>query len=119
MLPHLRTSPKNPRSKEDGILLVLLTWIFGHEIHTLVDSGARRNFISLASVTKCGRKVEPRKTFLELGDGTKVLLRGRDIDVPVVTTSYSQKTALTVCSLLHEVNLVLGITWLVEEDPLI
>ena len=56
---------------------------------------------------------------MELGDGTKVLSRGRAVDVPIVTAGYSQKTDLTVCSLLHNVDLVLGMTWLVEADPLI
>ena len=30
----------NPRDEEDGILLVVPTWIFGHEIRALIDSGA-------------------------------------------------------------------------------
>ena len=111
--------PKNPRSEEDGILLVVPARIFGHEIHALIDSGATRNFISPAGVTKCGLNVESHNTFLELGDGTKVLSRGRAVDVPIVTAGYSQKTDLTVCSLLHNVDLVLGMTWLVEADPLI
>ena len=39
--------------------------------------------------------------------------------MPIVTAGYTQKTDLTVCSLLHEVDLVLSMTWLVEVDPLI
>ena len=85
----------------------------------LIGSSAMRNFISPAGVTKCGLKVESRNTFLELSDGTKVLSKGRSIDISVVTASYSMKTDLTVCGLLHEVDLVLGMTWLVEADPLI
>ena len=79
----------NPRSEEDGILLVVPARIFGHEIRTLIDSGATRNFISPAGVTKCGLNVESHNTFLELGDGTKVLSRGRAVDVPIVTAGYS------------------------------
>ena len=106
--------------EEDQILLVVPARIFGHEIlRVLIDSGATRNFISRASVTKCGLKVESHNTFLELGDGTKVLSRGHTIGILVVTTGYSLKTNLTVCSLLHNVDLVLGMTWLVEADPLI
>ena len=103
----------------NGILLVVLAWIFGHEIRALIDSGTTHNSISLASVTKCGLKVESHNTFLELGDGTKVLSQGRNIGVPVVTAGYSMKTDLTVCSLLHDVDLVLGMTWLVTVDLLI
>ena len=68
--------PKNTRNKEDGILLVVPAWIFGQGTHALIDSDATRNFMSLASVTKCGLKVESHNTFLELGNGTKVLSRG-------------------------------------------
>ena len=57
--------------------------------------------------------------FLELGDGTKVLSQGGAIDIPVVTANYMLKIGLTVCSLLHVVDLVLGMTWLVEAYPLI
>ena len=54
--------------------------------------------------------MESNKTFLELGDGTKVLSRVRTADVPVVPAGYSQRIDLTVCSLLHKVDLVLGMT---------
>ena len=70
-------------------------------------------------MTKCGLKMESNNTFLELGDGTKVLLRGCAINVPIVTTGYSQKTDLMVYSLLHNMDVVSGMTWLVEADPLI
>ena len=63
--------PKNPWSKEDGVLLVVRARIFGHEIRALVNSSAMRNFISPAGVAKCGLTVELHNTFLELGDGTK------------------------------------------------
>ena len=110
---------KNPRNEEDGILLVVPARIFGHEIRALIHSGATRNFISPASVTKCGLKVESHNIFLELGDGTKVLSQGRAVNVPVVTAGYSMKIDLTVCSLLHNVGLVLGMTWLVVADLLL
>ena len=63
--------------------------------------------------------MESHNTFLELGDGKKVLLRGRAVDVPVVTSGYTMKTNLTVTNLLHSVDVVLGMTWLKEADPLI
>ena len=109
----------NPRAEEDGILLVVPVRIFGHEIRALIDSGAMRNFISPASVTQRGLTIESHNTFLELGDGKKVLSWGRAVDVPIVTSSYSKKTNLTVSNLLHGVDVVLGINWLKEADPLI
>ena len=100
-------------------MLVVPAWIFGHEIRALIDSDATRNFISPASVTKYGREVESHNTFLELGDGTKMSSRGPAVEVPIFTAGYTLKTDLTVTSLLHDVDLVLGMTWLQEADPLI
>ena len=111
--------PKNPRSQEDGVLMVVPARIFGQEVRALIDSGATRCFISPAGVTKCGLNVESHNTFLELGDGKKVLLRGRAVDVPVVTSGYSTKMNLTVSRLLHGVDVVLGMTWLKAADPII
>ena len=114
-----KDQPKNPRQQEDGILMVVPAQIYGMEIHALIDSGATRCFISLAGVTTCGLSVESHNTFLELGDGKKVLSRGRAVDVPIVTADYAVKMNLTVSSLLHGVDVVLGMTWLREMDPLI
>ena len=80
-----KDQPRNPRQKEDGILLVVPVRIFGREIRALIDSGATRCFISPAGVTQCGLSVESHNTFLELGDGKKVLSRGRAVDVPVLS----------------------------------
>ena len=97
----------NPREEEDGILLIVPARIFGHEVRALIDSGATRNFISPAGVTKCGLTIESHNTFLELGDGKKVLSRGRAVDVPIVTSGFTMKTNLTVSNLLHGVDVVL------------
>ena len=109
----------NPHKEEDGILLVVPVWIFGHEIRALIDSSATQIFISPARVMQCGLSVESQNTFLELGDGKKVLSRGRAVGVPIVTSGYMMKTNLTVRNLLHGVDLVLGMTWLKVVDPLI
>ena len=108
-----------PRAEEDGLLLVVPARIFGREVRALIDSGATRNFISPAGVTQCGLTVQSHNTFLELGDGKKVLSRGRAVDVPVVTSGFTMRTNLTVTNLLHGVDLVLGMAWLKVADPLI
>ena len=109
----------NPREEEDGILLVVPARIFRHEICALINNNATMNFISLAGVIQCGLTVESHNTFLELGDGKKVLLQGRAVDVPIITSGYTMRTNLTVGNLLHGVDLVLGMTWLKAVDPLI
>ena len=114
-----KDQPKNPRAQEDGILMVVPVRIFGQEVRALIDSGATRCFISPAGVTRCGLAVESHHTFLELGDGKKVLSRGRTVDVPVVMSGYTVKINLTVSRLLHGVDVVLGMTWLKMADPII
>ena len=101
----------NSRDEEDGILLVVPARIFGHEVRALIDSSAMRNFISPARVTNCGLTIESHNTFLELGNGKKVLSRGRAVNVPVVTSGFTMKTNLTVNNHLHGVDVVLGMTW--------
>ena len=90
--------------------MVVPARIFGHEVRALIDSGATCNFISPAGVTQCGLTIESHNTFLELGDGKKVLSLGRAVDVPVVTFGFTMKTNLTVCNLLLDVDVVLGMT---------
>ena len=102
----------NFRSKEDEVLIVVPTRIFGQEIRALIDSGATRCFISPAGVTKCGLTMESHNTFLELGDGKKVLSWGRAVDVPIVTAGYTLKTDLTISNFLHGVDVMLGMAWL-------
>ena len=93
-------------------MIVAPAQIFGQEIRALIDNGTTKCFISLASMTKCGLNVESHKTFLELGDGKKVLSWGRGVDVPIVTTGYAVKMNLTISNLLHNVDVMLGMTWL-------
>ena len=63
-------------------------------------------------MTQCGLMIESHNIFLELRDGKKVLSRGRAVDIPIVTSSYNMKTNLTVGNLLHDVDVILGMTWL-------
>ena len=105
------------RRIEDGLLLVVSTKIYGHTVKALIDSGATRCFVTPACVTTCGLKAKPRDVFLELGNGEKFLSRGFIPDVPIVTAGLTVKIGLTVTNLLHEVDLVLGMTWLQLSEP--
>ena len=57
--------------------------------------------------------------FLELGNGQKFLSRGFVPEAPVVTAGLTVRVGLTVTSLLHEVDLVLGMNWLQLVSPVI
>ena len=83
---------------------------FGHEVCALINNDATRNFISPAGVTQCGLTVESHNTFLELGDGKKVLPWGRVVNVPIIMSGYPMKTDLIVSNLLHGVDIVLDMT---------
>ena len=110
---------KLSRTVKDGLLLVVTARINGHAVRALIDSGATRCFVTPACVTAVGLKGKPQDTFLELGNGQKFLSRRFVPDVPVVTAGLTVRMGLTVTSLLHEVDLVLGINWLQLVSPVI
>ena len=85
----------------------------------MIDSGATRCFITPACVMAVGLKGKPQDTFLELGNGQKFLSRGFVPDVSVVTAGLTVCLGLTVTSLLHNVDLVLGMNWLQLVSPII
>ena len=85
----------------------------------MIDSGATRGFISVNAIKPLGLSIVKEQTFLELGDGQKILSRGKVLDIPVVTAGLTTKMDFTVTSLLHDVDLILGINWLQLVNPLI
>ena len=93
--------------------------IQGHEYRALIDSGATRSFISPACITETGMKTRKSNTFLELGNGSKVLSKYEAMEIPVVIAGRTFSIDFTVSDLLHNVDLVLGITWLQENNPLV
>ena len=107
------------REISDGILLVVPVRIQGREYRALIDSGATRSFISPACITETGMKTRKNNTFLELGNGSKVLSKFEAMDIPVVIAGRTFKIDFTVSDLLHNVDIVLGITWLKEYNPLV
>ena len=48
------------------------------------------------------------QTSLDLGDGQKILSRGKLLDIPVVTAGLTTKMEFTVTSLLDDVDLIFG-----------
>ena len=110
---------ENVRSEEDGVLFIIPVRIYGKFFQALVDSGASRSFVSPRVVETAQLRWEPHDTFLELGNGERILSRGRVTDVPVVNGNHCTKCNLTVTSLLHQVDLLLGISWLKKVNSLI
>ena len=114
-----KTQNKAPRGIDDGILLVVTARINGHPVRALIDSGATRCFMTPACVAAIQLKGIPRDVFLELGNGQKYLSRGYVPDVPIVTAGLTVKIGFTITTLLHDVDLVLGMNWLELVNPVI
>ena len=110
---------ENVRDEEYGILLIVPVRIYGKAFRALVDSGASRCFVSPEVVQTAQLQWELHDTFLELGNGERILSRGRVTNVPVVIGNHCTRCNLTVTSLLHQVDLVLGVSWLKQVNPLI
>ena len=97
---------------DDGLLLVVPARINGHLVCALINSGATRCFIIPTYVIAVGVMGKPQDTFLELGNGQKFLSQGFVPEALVVAAGLIVRVGLTVTSLLHEVDLVLGMNWL-------
>ena len=93
--------------------------IHGLKYRALIDSGANSSFISPACITKIGMKPRKNNTFLELGNGSKVLSKFEAMDIPVVIAGRTFKVDFMVSDLLHKVDIVLEITWFQENNPLV
>ena len=110
---------KNIRGVEYGLLLVVLTKIYGKALRALIDSGGTRCFITPSCVNYVGLKGIHCDVFLELGNREEYLSRGYVPEVPISTAGLTVKVGLTVTNLMHEVDLVVGINWLQLVNPVV
>ena len=115
--PRTIESTKTARKIDYNVLLIVLAHIFGHYVRALVDSGAAKGFIFVDSIKPLGLYITKEHTFLKLGYGEKILFRGKVLDVPMVTVGLVFKMDFTVRSLLHDVDLILGINWIQLANP--
>ena len=83
------------------------------------DSGATRCFVTPDCVTVAELACVSQDTFLELGNGTRVLSRGMVQGAPITLAGVTTKTDFTVSRLLHDVDIVLGVNWLKTINPII
>ena len=109
----------NSREKDDGILLVVDARIFGKQCRALIDSGATRSFITPAVVLQCGLHSVHQETLLELADGRKLLSQGKCPHTIIAVSNKNCKVDLTVCPLMKDIDIILGMNWLQMTNPLI
>ena len=100
------------RGKDDGVLLIVTARLFGHECRALIDSGATRSFVTPAAVLRCGLHSIHQETLLELADGRTLLSQGQCPHVLVGVSSRNCKVDLTVCPLMKNIDVILGVNWL-------
>ena len=84
--------------------------IKGKIYKALIDSGATRCFIFPSCMIVAGLQGKRSDTFLELGNDQRVLSRGYVPEVPITLSGHTSIVDMTVTSLLHDVDLVLGMT---------
>ena len=107
------------RKVEDGILVVVPARIYGKQFRALIDSGATRCFVSPNCIHIAGLSTKNWDTFLELGNGAKVLSRAFVPEVLVVVASNTSKINLTVSQLMYDTDIILGLTWLKTVNPIV
>ena len=100
-------------------MLIVPVQINGKVFSALIDSGATRCFVTQKCCTIAGLSCVPCDTFLELGNGTTALSRGKVQGAPITTASVTTQIDLTLSHLLHDVDIVLGVNWLKHINPII
>ena len=110
---------KIDRTPEDGVLLIVPVVIKGKIYKALINSGATRCFVSPYCMTVAGLQGKRSDTFLELGNGQRVLSRGYVPEVPVTLSGHTSTVDMTVTSLQHDVGVALCMTWLNSVQPII
>ena len=97
--------------------MVVTASIYRDPVQALINSGATRCFVSLAALLPLGLKTIKDYTVLELGYGQKMFSKSKAINVPVVIADLTFRSDLIITSLLHNVDLTLGINCLQIVNP--
>ena len=112
-------APKVSREIDDGILFKVKVSMYGRTYTALIDSGASRCYVSPETVDLLELQCTPELVHLELADGSKIRSTSKVRGVMCTVGTNICKLDLTVTKLLHDVDLVLGMTWLQQWNPLI
>ena len=107
------------RQIKDGILLKVTVSIEGRPVVALIDSGASQSYITPETVAICELKCVPSVLHLELADGTKIQSTEQTEDTLCTLGECIERATFTVTKLLTDVDVVLGMDWLVKWNPVI
>ena len=107
------------RKIKDGILFRVAISVAGRRCVALIDSGASQSYISPEIVTLCELHCSPTLIHLELADGSKVRSTQQTQAVPCIVGNSICQITFTVTKLLSNVDVVLGMDWLMRWNPVI
>ena len=93
--------------------------MYGRSYTALIDSGASRCYASPETVDCLDVRCTPELVHLELADGSKIRSTQKIQGVMCTVGKNICKVDFTVTKLLHDVDLVLGMTWLQQWNPLV
>ena len=108
-----------PSQHRDGLLLRIQTRCCGQELICLIDCGASRCYLDSQIVLRLGLQPVAENATLELGDGTRVPSKGRIEKLIFTMGSRTYSQEFTVTDLMTGVDMVLGMSWLEQVNPLI
>ena len=112
-------APSVGRSIDDGILLKVRIQLSGRSYIALIDSGASRCYASPETVDLLELPCTPELVHLEVADGSKIRSTQKVQGVTCMVGNIVCSVDFTVTKLLHDVDVVLGMTWLQLWNPLI
>ena len=102
----------------DGILLRVPASVNGRQLIALIDLGASRCLMSPNTAAHCDLKLEKETMYLELADRPKIQSMQKASNIKCqVGKSVCRVTLVT--KLLHNVDVVLGINWLSQLNPIV
>ena len=108
-----------PSQHRDGLLLRVRTRCCGKDLICLIDCGALHCYLDSQSVLQLGLQPTAENATLELGDGTRVPSSGCIEKLKFIMGSQTFSQNFTVTNLMTGVDMVLGMTWLENVNPLI
>ena len=107
------------RKIKDGILFRVTVSIGGQKCIALIDSGASQSYMAPATVARCELACEPALLHLELADGTKIKSTQQTQFTNCVVGEAVSQIRFTITNLLSNVDVVLGMDWLEQWNPVI
>ena len=107
------------RKIKDGVLFRVSVSIAGKECIALIDSGASQSYMAPATVAHCELECEPALLHLELADGTKIKSTQQTQFANCVVGEAVSRIKFTITNLSSNVDVVLGMDWLEQWNPVI